>query len=85
MDLEEIIHDLLAHTEKAKRIADNSVRTLRDQYLTPTAKACYWRKLIEEYGSVSFEPQFYNDDGTCRCVPFESIALIRKLEWEPYE
>lgn len=85
VDLEEIITDLLAHPEKAKRIVDNSVRTLTDQYLTPAAEACYWRKLIRSYGSVSFEPQFYNGDGTWRGVPFDSIALTQKLKWKAYE
>ena len=85
VDLENLIQNLLAHPEKAKTIADNSVRTLRDRYLTPAAEACYWRRLIKGYGSVSFEPKFYNADGEWRGVPFESVALTRKLKWEAYE
>lgn len=75
-DLEGIINNLLVEPEKAKMIADNSVRMLRDLYLTPAAEACYWRRLIRAYGSVSFEPRFFEDDGkTWRGTPFESVAL----------
>ena len=42
-NLEETLQGLLADSAKAKKIADNSVRTLRDRYLTPAAEACYWR------------------------------------------
>ncbi|KAL9067675.1 MAG: hypothetical protein Q9161_006757 [Pseudevernia consocians] len=42
-NLEETLQGLLADPAKAKKIADNSVRTLRDRYLTPAAEACYWR------------------------------------------
>ncbi|KAL5363042.1 hypothetical protein BJX96DRAFT_155061 [Aspergillus floccosus] len=37
--------ELLLDPEKAQRIADNSVKTFREHYLTPAAKVCYWRAL----------------------------------------
>ena len=48
-DLEGIINDFLENPKKAKVITDNVVRMLRDRCLTPTAEACYWRKLIKGY------------------------------------
>ncbi|KAF2271042.1 hypothetical protein CC78DRAFT_527994 [Lojkania enalia] len=59
-DLDEAMQDLLAHPEKAKRIADNSVRVFRERYLTPAAEACYWRALFKAWKEVSFEPILYN-------------------------
>lgn len=65
-DLEGIINDFLENPKKAKVIADDAVRMLRDGYLTPTSEACYWQNLIKGYGSVSFEPKFFRDHGrTC--------------------
>ena len=84
-NLEETMQELIADPAKAKRIADNSVRTLRDRYLTPAAEACYWRRLIEGYASVSFEPDFYEKDNvTQRGTPFASVALMGKVEGEPH-
>lgn len=54
------MNDLLAHPEKAKRIADNSVQVFRERYLTPAAEACYWRALIKAWKEVSFEPLLYS-------------------------
>ena len=45
------------NSEEGKRIANNSVRTFRERYLTPAAEACYWRKLIKGWSEVSFEPE----------------------------
>lgn len=86
-DLEETMLALGADGGKAERIAENSVRTFRDRYLTPAAEACYWRSLIRGWGSVSFEPEFWTvKDGkrVWRGVPWESYALERRLEWDPY-
>ncbi|KAL4926119.1 uncharacterized protein BDV17DRAFT_293742 [Aspergillus undulatus] len=44
-DLAERIEPLLDDPQRAERIADNSVRTFRERYLTPAAEACYWRAL----------------------------------------
>ncbi|RAL03085.1 uncharacterized protein BO80DRAFT_453771 [Aspergillus ibericus CBS 121593] len=51
-DLEDKLEPLLADPSLAERIANNSVRTFRDRYLTKAAEACYWRMLFEGYGSV---------------------------------
>jgi len=53
----------LSHPEEAQRIADNSVRTFRERYLTPAAEACYWRALIRGWGSISFESELYEPNG----------------------
>ncbi|KAF2021941.1 hypothetical protein BU24DRAFT_33136 [Aaosphaeria arxii CBS 175.79] len=59
-DLNNVMQDLLAHPEKAKRIADNSVQTFRERYLTPAAEACYWRELVKKWKEVSFDPVLYD-------------------------
>ena len=60
-DLPDAMADLIAHPEKAKRIADNSVRVFRERYLTPAAEACYWRALLKAWKQVSFTPDLYAD------------------------
>ncbi|KKA20139.1 DUF821 domain protein [Rasamsonia emersonii CBS 393.64] len=80
-DLEEKIEYLLDHPFEAERIANNSVATFRDRYLTPAAEACYWRYLIRQYASVcAFEPSLYETDfwgrQTMRAVPYESWLLM---------
>lgn len=83
-DVEEKLQDLIDNPAKAKQIADNSVRTLRDRYMTPAAEACYWRRLIRGYASVSFEPDFYEKDNkTLRGTPFSSVALMGMVKWKP--
>lgn len=84
-DLDATMETLLANTTAAKKIADNAQVMLRDRYLTPAAEACYWRKLIQGYASVSFEPELYEADGrTLRGVPYESFTLLRKIRWDAY-
>jgi hypothetical protein len=80
-DLESSMQHLLDNPQEAKRIADNGVSTFRDRYLTPAAEACYWRKLIRGWASVSFTPEFYNDTQRTqwRGVPFESFALTGSM------
>jgi len=80
--LEDTIVNLKAHPEVARRIAENSGSTLRDRYLTPAAEACYWRRLISGYASVSYEPDFLDAKGKWRGVPFESVALMGKVQWD---
>jgi hypothetical protein len=50
---------LLANPAEAQRIADNSVATFRERYLTPAAEACYWRSLWEGYAEVSEAPALW--------------------------
>ena len=84
-DLEATMKTLLANTTTAERIADNAQFMLRERYLTPAAEACYWRKLIHGYASVSFDPELYEADGqTLRGVPYESFTLLRKVHWDAY-
>ncbi|KAF3921814.1 hypothetical protein AA313_de0204708 [Arthrobotrys entomopaga] len=83
-DLGEVIKDLTKNPRKAKRIADNSVKLLRDRYLTPAAEACYWRKFIKGWRSVSFEPKLLDERGNLRGVPIESFILERRTDWVPY-
>ena len=76
-NLEDAVMHLIEHPELAEMIAENSVKTFRDRYLTPAAEACYWRSLIRGWASVSFEPQFFADEEKkkWRGVPFESFVL----------
>ncbi|KAK9440041.1 DUF821 domain-containing protein [Metarhizium brunneum] len=79
-DLEAKVTELLAHPERAKRIAQNGADIFRDRYLTPASQVCYWRELLRGWASVSFEPQLWNVDKdgartTMRGVPFETFVL----------
>lgn len=51
-DLGEKLDPLVRDTDAARRIANNSVKTFRERYLTPAAEACYWRALFDGYASV---------------------------------
>ena len=84
-DLEETIEYLLANPTKAKKIAQESKKVFKDRYLTPAAETCYWRKLFRSWRTVTFEPNFYEEDGkTWRGTPFESVALMSAVDWEPH-
>jgi hypothetical protein len=77
-DLDEKMDWLISHPADAARIARNNVKQFRDRYLTPAAEACYWRRLITEWGTHSFEPEFYEmKDGKrqWRGNPFENFGL----------
>ena len=52
-DLSDKMANLLDNPAKAQKIADNSVKTFRERYLTPAAEACYWRVLWRGYAKVS--------------------------------
>lgn len=72
--------NLLEHPEKARKIADNSVHTFRERYLTPAAEACYWRRLFEGYGQVFTGARLYIDreDGSVakRGMRYETFMLL---------
>lgn len=55
----------LDHPEEAQRIADNAKATFRSRYTSPAAEGCYWRRMIEGYSQVSFEPE-----------PFEEVTVV---------
>lgn len=44
---------LLEDPAAAERIANNSVSTFRERYLTPAAEACYWRALWSGWARAS--------------------------------
>ncbi|CAI7594397.1 unnamed protein product [Penicillium manginii] len=80
-DLSRMIDYLIDNPKIAERIAENSVRTFRDRYLTPAAESCYWRQLVRSYASVcDFEPLLFDTarDGkkVSRGVPFETWMLV---------
>lgn len=55
-DLEEKIRYYNNHTQEAQTIANEAKTTFRERYTTPAATACYWRKLLRAWSSVSFVP-----------------------------
>jgi hypothetical protein len=70
---------LLANPAEAQRIADNSVATFRERYLTPAAEACYWRSLWEEYAAVSESPALWAEKGEGRKkrgLRYETFMLL---------
>lgn len=52
-DLSETMDSLLNDPDTAERIANNSVSTFRERYLTLAADACYWRALWNGWAAVS--------------------------------
>ena len=84
-DLESTIEELIADPKKAKRIASEAKKIFSRRCLTPAAEACYRSELLRGWASVSFEPDFYEeDDEAWRGVPFESMALLGRTEWDAY-
>jgi len=70
---------LLANPEEAQKIADNSVVTFRERYLTPAAEACYWRSLWEGYSKVSEQPALWVGQGEGRkkrALRYETFMLL---------
>ncbi|KAL6235524.1 hypothetical protein BDW75DRAFT_209287 [Aspergillus navahoensis] len=78
-DLAERIEPLLDDPERAEAIADNSVRTFRQRYLTAAAEACYWRALWDEYGNIYNGSQAQAGEGRegRRGLRYESFILQR--------
>lgn len=70
----------------ARRIADNSVETFRERYLTPAAEACYWRKLIKAWRAVSFEPELYEPVAVKHSQggQMKRAGRTRGMRWESY-
>ncbi|GLA64146.1 hypothetical protein ABZX51_000885 [Aspergillus tubingensis] len=77
-DLSDKLEPLLADPSLAERIANNSVRTFRERYLTKAAEACYWRRLFEGYGSVwnSSVPVWSEAYQRERGLRYESFLLM---------
>jgi hypothetical protein len=81
-DLDERIRWLQAHPEEAERIAENNVRTFRDQYMAAGAETCYWRELFRVWASVTKD--IGEPKGKELGVRWESFLLMGKLEWDKY-
>jgi hypothetical protein len=78
-DLPGKMEHLLANPAEAQRIADNSVATFRERYLTPAAEACYWRGLWEGYAAVSEPPALWVGKGEGkkkRGLRYETFMLL---------
>ncbi|KAJ5664908.1 uncharacterized protein N7477_007356 [Penicillium maclennaniae] len=77
-DLGEKIEPLVRDNGAAERIANNSVKTFRERYLTPAAEACYWRSLFSGYSSVwnSTVNPWSDRDGKERGLRYESFVLL---------
>ena len=58
-DLEEKVTYFLEHAEEAQRISENAVATFRSRYTSLAAEACYWRRLIQGWSEVAFDPDPY--------------------------
>ena len=57
----------LENPEKGLKIAQESVATFRDRYLTPAAEACYWRRMVKRWSEVqAFETKLWEDVETIR-------------------
>ncbi|KAH8692488.1 glycosyl transferase family 90-domain-containing protein [Phaeosphaeriaceae sp. PMI808] len=77
-DLKEKVGRLLRDPQRAQAIANNSINTFRDRYLTPAAEACYWRQLFLSWADVSFQPDPWlvheNGRRKMRGIPFETFV-----------
>ncbi|KAL1963953.1 hypothetical protein VTN77DRAFT_7628 [Rasamsonia byssochlamydoides] len=78
-DLAEKMDALISNPEMAERIANNSVKTFRERYLTQAAEACYWRTLFEGYGTVFANQNvslYTENDHKERGLRYESFVLL---------
>jgi hypothetical protein len=76
-DLADRLKPLLDDPVRAETIANNSVRTFRQRYLTPAAEACYWRALWDGYGNIfnSSQAQPGQERKRRRGLRYESFIL----------
>ena len=82
-DLPNKMAHLLANPEEAQTIADNSVATFRERYLTLAAEACYWRSLWDGYAEVSEPPVLWTGQGQSRRkrgLRYETFMLLGSEE-----
>ena len=82
-DLPTKMDALLADPTEAQRIADNSVRTFRERYLTPAAEACYWRQLWHGYAKVSEPGELFTiveGKRMKRGLRYETFVLLSSQE-----
>jgi len=87
-ELSRVMDYLISNPEVAQKIVSNSVKTMRDKYLTPACLMCYWRALFRYWDlmvqrdRINFGKQRWKDErpGTA----FESYALMRQIDWQPH-
>ncbi|EER25372.1 hypothetical protein CPC735_064720 [Coccidioides posadasii C735 delta SOWgp] len=79
-DLSEKMSELLANPEMARKIADNSVKTFRQRYLTRAAEACYWRELWEGWASASRGNPMPDELPDERGLRYESFLLLESSD-----
>lgn len=81
-DLAPKIEPLVHNTNAAWRIANNSVKTFRERYLTPAAEACYWRSLFDGYRNVwnSTVDPWSTRKGKERGFRYESFVLLESTQ-----
>lgn len=78
-DLPRKIEALIAQPELAERIANNSVSTFRDRYLSQAAEACYWRELWRNWGSIfkgSNATHIHSPRDESKGLRYESYVLL---------
>lgn len=75
-DLPNLMDELLENPDKAERIANNSIKTFRERYLTPAAEACYWRALWEGWAEVSANVTRDVEPPVNRGLRYESFVLL---------
>ena len=77
-DLPRKMQALLEDPASAERIANNSVTTFQDRYLTPAAESCYWRELLNGWTATS--PHITNaitpSEFVLRGIRYESFVLL---------
>ncbi|KAJ5575592.1 CAZyme family GT90 [Penicillium sp. DV-2018c] len=86
-DLAEKMEPLVNNTDAAQRIANNSVRTFRQRYLTLAAEACYWRSLFDGYASVwnGTVQQMSDKEDIERGLRYESFALLESQKMSEFQ
>ena len=76
-DVRRKIHALIEDPLRAELIANNSVATFRERYLTPAAEACYWRRLWKSWASVAdFDDLHRENLPQLASLRYESFILL---------
>ncbi|KAB8239122.1 glycosyl transferase family 90-domain-containing protein [Aspergillus alliaceus] len=77
-DLPAKMQHLLDNPASAERIANNSITTFRDRYLTPAAESCYWRELFSQWAAASphVTDTIPSSEFELRGMRYESFLLL---------
>ncbi|KAB8224242.1 glycosyl transferase family 90-domain-containing protein [Aspergillus novoparasiticus] len=77
-DLPAKMQALLDDPASAERIANNSITTFRDRYLTPAAESCYWRELLNQWTAASrhITDAISPSEFVLRGIRYESFLLL---------